>query len=62
MGFDEGAAVVAHGLVAGVGVFADDGDDGGDEDHEEEDEGENGVVGEEDDAHGAGDEALGLGV
>ena len=62
LGLDEGAPVVAHGLVARVGVFADDGVDAGEEDHEEEHEGKGGVVDEEDDAHDAGDDALGQSV
>ena len=58
LGFYEGAAVVAHGLVAGIWVFGDEGDDGGDEDDDEEDGGEDGVVDEEDYAHYACYDAL----
>lgn len=32
---DEGAAVVAHGLIAGIRVLGADGDDGGDENDKE---------------------------
>lgn len=48
---DEGATVIAHRLVSGVGVLGEDGECRSDNDGNEEDERENGVENEEEDAH-----------
>ena len=53
LGFDEGASVVAHGLVARVGVLGDQGPDRGPDDHEQDDGGKDDVDDEEEDAHDA---------
>ena len=54
---DEGAAVVPHRLIPGVGVLRHDRVDGRDEHEDQEEQREDGVVDEEDDAHDARDEA-----
>ena len=58
LGFDERATVVAHWLIASIGVLGGDSVDGGNEDKKEEDESEDGVVDEENDAHYTSHNAL----
>ena len=55
---DEGATVVAHGLVAGVGVLGDDSVGGRDENEDQEDKGKDHVDDEECHAHDTSDETL----
>lgn len=52
---DERATVIAHRLVAGVGVLGHDGVDGGNQDQYQQNQSEHGVVDEEDDTHYTGD-------
>lgn len=55
---NEGAAVIAHGLVPGIRVLREQGEARRDEDHQKEDKRKDGIVDEEYNAHGAGDNGL----
>jgi hypothetical protein len=55
---DERAAVIAHGLVSGIGVLREQGETGRNKDHEKENQGKDGVVYEEDDTHDSGYDTL----
>jgi len=48
---DEGASIVAHGLVSGIRVFGEESESRRDKNHQEKDESERGVVNKEDDTH-----------
>ena len=58
LALNKGAAVVAHGLVADVRVLGEDGPEAGPHDHQQDDGREDGVDGEEEDAHDTDCESL----
>lgn len=59
---DEGTTIVAHGLVACVGVLGEKREAGRNKEHDEEDKREDSVVDEEDHTHNTRDDGLRLSV
>lgn len=56
--FDERATVIAHWLIASVGVLGEQGESRRDEEHDEKHKRESGVDDEEDDAHDSSHDSL----
>ena len=57
---DERPTVVAHWLVAGIGVLGEERESGRDKQHEKEDESKGGVDDEENDTHDTSDDGLAM--
>lgn len=55
---DEASTVVAHWLVAGIGVLGCDGNDGCDQDDDQQDQRKGSIVDEEDHTHDTSDDTL----